>query len=423
MIFPVLLARGIKRKVFDALGIELMSDKFNVLAVNYVFLMVYFTLESIYVNTLLLRLSDGDIQAVLAYRAVTFAFSAVGMSLGSIFSHKINSVVAIRTAGGLYVLLFLTMFVGMEHLGSLIFPVGAISGLAVGFYWLGHNVLLTHYTTQHNRAVGIAIMTVIQGALALSMPLVSGIVIGLSPGMAGYRVMFGVAIGAVLAQVAFMRKLSPVSNTQKRGEMLLALRLIWRRLMLRIMIAMEFARGLREGVFIFFLNILLFEIVSSESLVGFNSFLAGSASIAAAWLYGRIAKPDNRMLMTGISATAMLAFCSLLLFALAPVTVILFNVVNAFLAMLIMNCTVNNTFDALGWDDASRGVMTELLAYREVAIACGRIAGVVALSLFPATLQGYVHAMLALIATQYLVVLLMYASRREMVKQEALRDG
>jgi len=388
-----------------------MSDKFGVLALNFIFLMAYFSLESIFVNTLLLRVSGGDMQIVLVYRAVTFVFSAVGMGIVSALSGKINSVMAIRTAGVLYAVAFAILLIGMDHLTSLMYVVGALVGAAGGFYFLGHNMLLTHYTTPQNRALGLSIMTVIQGGMALLMPLVSGLVIGVSPGMIGYRVMFGLAIGAIIAQISFVRKLSAVAATPKKGQLRFALGLVWKRLTLRLMLLLELVRGLRDGVFMFFLNIVLFEIVASESIVGLNAFLAGGASIVAAWLYGRIATPRNRAGLVAISACAAVGFSALLLLNMGPFTIILLSVVNAFLAMIVMNSSVNTSFDILGQDEASRSVMTELMAIREVPMQVGRLSGIVVVGLFPATLLGYVHAMLVLSATLFAVALLLHIIR------------
>jgi len=420
MNIPILFIKGVKRKVLDALGLEMMGEKFKALALNYLIFMIYFTLESVFINTLLLRVSGGDISAVLIYRALTFAFSAVAMNLASAFSRKLDAIRVIKLASILYVIMFAILLVGTESLTLIIFVISALSGMAGGFYWAGHIVLLTNYTTQSNRAVGIAIITVSQGAMALLMPLISGTVIGFLPEMAGYRVMFGLAIVAIFVQALSMRKLTPVAAEHKKSEFGRAFKLCVGRVLLRVMLFLEYFRGMRDGVFAFFLNIVLFEIVNSESLVGFNSFLAGIASIAAAWLYGKVITPRNRGQVAAICVSALLVFCSILLFALNPVTIILFSVVNVFLAMFINNSAMNNSFDIFGLNEEHRSVMTEIIGFREIALVSGRISGIVIVSLFPATLRGYVYAMLTLTAAQYLVAILLYLSRQVIDKQQAM---
>ena len=71
---PIQIVRAIKRKVYHALNLERVSDKFGLLALNFIFLMACFNLESIFVNTLLLRVSDGDMRTVLVYRSVLLFF-------------------------------------------------------------------------------------------------------------------------------------------------------------------------------------------------------------------------------------------------------------------------------------------------------------------------------------------------------------
>jgi len=254
------------------------------------------------------------------------------------------------------------------------------------------------------------------------MPLVSGLVIGAVSGMLGYRIMFGAAIGAIITQISFARKLSPVAVTPKKGQLSAAFKLILGRLTLRLVLLLEFFRGLREGVFTFFLSIVLFEIVASESIVGVNAFLAGAVSIVAAWLYGRISTPRNRAGLVGICALAAVGFCAILLLSPGPLTIILLSIVNAFLAMLVMNSVVNTSFDIFAHDQASCGVMIELMAFREVPIQIGRLGGIVVVGLFPATLLGYVHAMLTLSATLLVVAVLLHVIRR-VRENEAIQES
>jgi len=233
--------------------------------------------------------------------------------------------------------------------------------------------------------------------------------------------MFGVAIAAVLGQTYFMSKLSLVSEVQKKSEMLAALKLIYKQTILRVMMVQDFVRGMRDGVFAFFLSIILFEIVSSEALVGFNTFLIGVASIISAWLYGRLVTPRHRAPVVTASVTVLLAFCSVLLFALNPMTIMLFSIVNSFLGQMVINCAMNNSFDIMGRDETARGVLTEVLGYREIFMMGGRIVGIIVVGLFPNNLRGYVYAMLTLTALQYIVAALLFVCCR-MTEREASQN-
>lgn len=416
MNLPILVVRAIRRKVYDALSLERMDKKFGVLAVNFVFLMSYFTLEGVFVNTLLLRISDGDFRVVLIYRSIKFAFSAMAMLFAAAFPSKMHPTKLLRGGGVLYMLSFAALFIWMERLTDIMYFLGAAVGIAAGLYFLGHNMLLTHYTTPSNRALGLSLMTIVQGSISLMMPLISGMVIGFMPDMIGYRIMFGLAILAAGAQVTFIRKLTPVAASKHKTELIQAIKMFFTKTTIGLIFILDLIRGLRDGVFMFFLNIVLFEIVGSESLVGFNSFLAGIAAISGAWLYGRVATAGNRAVLVGIATTVLMAFAGLLMLAMNPATIILFSVLNSFMVVIINNSATNTSFDILGMQ-AYRPIMTELMAVREVALQSGRIVGVLVVSSLPPTLEGYVQAMLVLTASVYLVAVLLHIIRLAVDKE------
>lgn len=406
------LLRGIRRKCIDVLGLDLMSEQFSMLALNYVFIMIYYTLEIVFVNTLLFRVSGGDMYSVLTYRGITFACCAVGMNICAAFAGRIPPIRAMKIAGGMYLALFGVMLFGMEDLSSLMYVMGALSGLGQGFYWSGHNVLLTLYSTPRNRAVGLGIVGIIQGVMTLLVPLISGWVIQLMPEMIGYRVMFGIAMGVVAVQFYFMNKLQPVARKHKPHDFRFAFKLVTHKLTLKLMLAFEMVRGLRDGAFAFFLNMVLFEIVTSESLVGFNSFLTGVVSIIAAWAFGKLTTPETRVRNSAIAVAGLFGFCLLLLLKVNAAIIILFGVVNTFLSFFLNNSAVSYTFDLVGQNETLRGVMTELMGFRQTALDIGRVSGLVIISLFPKNLSGYISAMLVLTGVQFLTVFLLYLTKR-----------
>ncbi|MDR2908890.1 MAG: MFS transporter [Oscillospiraceae bacterium] len=407
------LIGGIRRVAVNWLSLDRMEDRFNVLALNYFFLMIYYTLESVYLNTLLLRISGNDMYVVFTYRCLYFATSAVGNLFCSAFSKRIHPVFAVRAGGMAYAAMFLVLFALTNSLTlPLMYFIGTLSGLAGGIYWAGHNVLLTHYTSPGNRGLGLGICGTIQGILTLVVPLVSGLVIDSMPGMSGYRLMFGVAVATIIIQARFMKRLETVTRSHRPREFLFAFKLAFKRLSLRMMLASEFVRGFRDGVFTFFLNILLFEFISNEFLVGFNSFLSGVLSILGNQVYGKIATQERRPRLTALATTVLFLLACVLLLSLNAGTVVFFTVVNAFCSYFIVNSVMNNSFDLFAGNETLRSVMTELMGFRELALDVGRISGIVVVALFPKNGAGYVYAMLTLIASQYAVPLLLSAMRR-----------
>ncbi len=416
------LLGGIHRKAIDVLGLDLLSKQYATLALNYLFLMVYYTIETVFVNTLIFRVSDGNMHSVLIYRGLAYLFSAIGMNICSAFSRVITPTRAIKAAGILYVILFGLMFGWMDHLESLMYYIGSLAGLAMGLYWSGHHVLLTLYTTPRNRAVAIGITGIISGVMNLTLPLIFGFILRWMPGITGYRVMFGVAIATILSQFYYMNQLTPVERKHRPRDYRFALKLVVRKLSLRIMMFIEFFRGIREGAFTFFLNMLLFALVTDEALVGFNSFLTGVFSISAAWVFGRIVTPNRRVKLALGSITAIFVCCMGLLLKLNVVTVLIFGVLNTFLAYFFNNIGVHICYDVMGQNETLRAIITELTGLREAALGGGRIVGLLILACFPQTLDGYLYAMLALTGIQFITVALMWWAQKIQTRKQHRKE-
>jgi YQGE family putative transporter len=313
--------------------------------------------------------------------------------------------------------MYAALFFGMDHMKSLMYVTAFLSGTAGAFYWAGHNTLIPHYTTPQNRDIGVSILCIIQGAATLFVPIFSGEVISFTDAVfgspeIGYRVIFGLGMLTVAAQVRYQRRLPAVEPPLRKSKIRLAVKLFARKLTLRYCLCYEFLRGFRDGAFAFILNMVLFELVTSESLVGLNAFLTGVLSILGAWAYGKLVTPRLRVRYTVIAATAMSAFCSLL-FAFPSVPVVmLFAVVNAFFALFISNVSSNSTIDALTENALCRKALGETLSIREGFLALGRVSGLSVFFLVPDDLPGKTAAMLALTLSQYLLALLVWLSRR-----------
>lgn len=395
----------IKRHTSETLSLEIMSDKFHVLSVNYIFLMIYTTLESIFVNTLLYRITP-DISIVIIYRGITYISTATTMHLAAYAIHRKNPVTVVKLGGAIFLTMYIVLFFCMDYMDTFMYLTAILSGAGGGFYWVGHNSLLSHYTVPRNRDVGVSILCIIQGIATLFVPIISGSVISLgeaifsSPSI-GYRVMFGVGMATVIAQIRYQSKLPAVEQSVRESEVKLTLKLLRKDITFKYMMCFECLRGFRDGAFGFILNMILFELITSESLVGLNAFLTGIMSITGAWAYGKLVKPSLRPRYTVIATTVMMLFCSIMLFKSSAPVVMLFAMVNSFFALFITNSAAISAIDIMTKNSLKRKCLGESLSFREVTLTIGRVSGLLVLTLFPATMTGRIIAMLILTLTQY----------------------
>lgn len=396
----------IKLRIVDILNLDRMGEKYNVLTLNYVFMMIYVTLESVFVNTLLYTVHD-DVSIVIFYRSITFVTAATTMFLAAYCNQRISPTFTVRVGAVFYLFVYILLFFGMNHMNILMYPIAFCVGTAGSFYFTGHNLLVSNYSRRDNRDIGIAILGIVQGIMTLLVPLISGFVISWMPGTTGYRVMFGIGMLAVGAQLYVQRNLAPVETSRKTSQLHLALKQLKQRVTYKLMLGYEFFRGFRDGAFGFLFNMLLFEIITEESLVGINTFLAGFASIVGSWMYGRFVKPDKRAKVTFIVTSLLMAFSLLLVFALNIATVMIFSLLNAFLALFILNSVNNTTYDVLCQNEITLRSMSEMLALREVSMTFGRLAGMGVLLLFRHSLEGYIWTTIILVASQFIVCYLL----------------
>jgi MFS family permease len=398
------------------LSLDVMSEKYHALAANYIFLMVYSTLESIFVNTLLYRVTP-QLSIVVIYRAVVYVSTALTMHIAAYISRKTGPVFVVRLGGALYLLMYVALFFGMDNMGFFMYPTAFLSGTGAAFYWVGHNMLIPEYTTPGNRDIGVSILGIIQGVATLAVPVVTGGVISFTEAVfaspeTGYRVMFGAGMLTAAAQVRYQRRLPKVAAQRPKSRIGLAARLILKRAALRCAMAAEFLRGFRDGAFAFMLSMVLFEIATSESLVGINAFLTGALSIAGAWAYGRLVTPRLRPRYVALATVFMSAFCALLFWNASVAAIMVFAMINAFFALFVINASSNACIDVLTSTPLYRSVLGETLSFREGFLALGRVAGLAAIMLFPDTTRGHVTAMLLLSSSQFLTAALVWLGSR-----------
>jgi predicted MFS family arabinose efflux permease len=195
------------------------------------------------------------------------------------------------------------------------------------------------------------------------------------PEISGYRVLFGVAIVSVLVQLVVISRFHPIEQLRHRSELRLALKLLFRKAEYKLMLAYDFFRGIRDGTFAFILNMLLFEIITDESVVGINTFLTGIMAITGSWAYGKLVGPGRRIRYSLICVTALMVFCGALYWNMSAAVVMTFTVANAFLQLFLLYSYNNTTYDVISRNQLARKCSAEMFAIREAPIMLGRVLG------------------------------------------------
>ena len=134
--------------------------------------------------------------------------------------------------------------------------------------------------------------------------------------------------------------------------------------------------GIREGAFGFILSILLFRLIKSEVMVGFNTLLSSVAAVVSFLIISRKIKGKNRIQYMQIAVYSLLVFSIVNVFTINPIILILFTIVNSFFSGFIVNSTFGIFLDAIQTIPGTEGMRPELFAQKELCLATGRCLGI-----------------------------------------------
>lgn len=161
----------------------------------------------------------------------------------------------------------------MDFVDSVYAVVAAVHGVATGLYWITYSDALLQYSTDDTRDICINFVGIFSGFISLVLPLFSGYLLDVFSDLTGYYILFGACGVMALLAVWLVTRLESEEIDHKKTQFLHVMKKVYTEKMWFFAIHMDFWRGIRDGAFSFFLNVLLFSIVSSEALVGVNTFL------------------------------------------------------------------------------------------------------------------------------------------------------
>ncbi len=404
------------------LGLSQLGTNFKKFAAMHCTYSIFQAMVSSYIITLLMRVTgNGDI--VIWYNLATFLFQGCGVVLAVAVMRRGGINLAGRLAVFGFIILYSVLLFSMSSADRFMPLFGLLNGVSNGFYWLSYASYLTAFTEDSGRDAAQGVMGFINGVTILAMPALSGFLIetiGKAAGtFVGYTVVFGASFAVASCTILLSFRLPKQIGAPMASKTCFrkALREIAGDPCWRCGMACETLRGIRDGTFGFLLNLLLFETIQSETLIGINNLLASVGTIVSFWVAGRIIRPGNRVRFMLAGSVILLVACGFPAFSLGPATIMVFAVVNAFFSTFVIN--PSNSIMFLIVQRKSEPEMTnEYLAIRDVFLVAGRMIGVLILFVFPREQLGYVIAIVLLTLSQFIVVGLSWRSTKLLRRDE-----
>jgi len=335
-------------------------------------------LSNTFVNIYLWKV-DKSYTAIGWYNLAMYVFVPAAFVASGWIANRRYSVSTLRIGIVLHACFYLLALIGGTVMARMPVFLGSVMGAAEGFYWYSFNFLSLRLTESNSRDRFYGQNGALVAVANMIAPVLSGILIAQEDRFGpfnGYHVMFAISLALFLLATLVTAKLrsEPISG---QLSIVPGLKLVrqapWRHLLLGCYIY-----GLREGVFLFLIGLLMYLATSSEVRLGEFLFLQNLLSFVAFYFAGKFLKPANRLTVLGTGAVAMAMASLLFLRPITTVVIVLYGVALALAFPVFIVPLQSMIFDTISALDKTGSQHDEQIIAREIAENGGRVTGIAA---------------------------------------------
>ncbi|SHE78824.1 MFS transporter, YQGE family, putative transporter [Seinonella peptonophila] len=324
-----------------------------------------------------------------------FQFSSyIGMLIATLFAgwltKKLDRVINIRLGVGILSIFYTTvLFLGTTAI-QYVWILGALLGIGSGFFWIAFSVLYFEITERPNRDRFNGVNGLFGALAGMISPLISGFVISrIDHGLFGYQMIFTVSLVLFLIAVAVSFAFRPRLLQGDYYLFEVAKGLKHRDSKWYWVCAAMFLQGIREGVLVYLVGLLLFMVVQKEMILG--GFLTATSFVAliANYIISRMITEKSREMSMTVG-TVMLGVVILPFFFYPNIwTIFILGIGVAFFYPFYYGPLTSTIFDVLGENEHNVAWRVEHVAIKDTVLYLGRI---VTVFLF----IGWIHFSVAL---------------------------
>ncbi|TDY49533.1 YQGE family putative transporter [Alicyclobacillus sacchari] len=333
-------------------------------------------LSNTFVNIFLFKV-DHSFAAIAWYNLLVFISLPFTFVVAAWVARKTSTAMALRIGIILHAVFYaVTLMVGEQaaHMPELL---GLLTGVAEGFYWLAFDVLSIEYTDKKGHEPFFGIFGVLTSVANVVAPPVAGLLISREDaffgGLTGYHVVFGISFALFIAATLLSFRLHSQGLPDLR--LFFGFRALRRRPWRKILIASSLY-GIREGVFMFLIGLLVYVATGSEMKLGEFLLLQGALSFAAFFFAGRFSGRFRwRLLVAG--AVGMACAACLFLLPIRPWTIILYGCVTSATLPFFLVPLQGYVYDVMDEIAGHEVPSTTHIVVREWFENAGRIAGTI----------------------------------------------
>ena len=381
------------------------------------------SIAATFITLFLVRLSGNDIVPALLQAMTNVVVLLISYIIGRNYLLTRYNIISILRTGIIFTIIFyLVILILQERAAPFIAVLGVFSGIGQGFYWLSVNLLVGQVVKEYERGKYFSFQQTFGFLFSIIIPIVSGIVIASFSELAGYYVLFTIAIIMFIASAFALKyvkgfkieeKLNIVNVLKSKGNKYWSTnKWLWFKTSMFVVINTQ--------IFIVF----AFMIFGNEFYIGvLGSIMAAIGVVSSIWFANKININNQKFFYLLVSIVLLGLFITLAIF---PSTAIL---ILAYLVLGVVSnwqMTMNQSLKyKLSSQITEHFKQEDYLVAVEFPIATGRIVGLsTALILVSITEPFYAFRILFVILSlipmaSYLVI----SKKIDWFKKEVISDN
>ncbi len=335
------------------------------------------SLSSTFVNVYLWKIKE-DYGVIGWYNLFAAISMATTFILAGKMIKKVDRVIAIRLGVAIHALFYLIVLWLGETSVHYVPILGSLLGIGAGFFWLAFHVLYFEITERYNRDIFNGVNGLLTSGAGIVAPLISGWVITRVDQLTGYRIIFGLSLTIFLIAVItslFLKRRSAEGSfrlgTVIRHSFHRSSNLFW------VNLAM-LSQGIREGVLVFLVSLLVFVFTGDEFVLGIYLTTVSAVSLIAYLLVGRFMQPQRRNTSIFIGAVMLGVVVLPFVWSLETWAVFVLGIGAALFYPLYMVPLTSTVFDVIGENWRTVSLRVEFVVVRELALNIGRVLSILA---------------------------------------------
>lgn len=379
------------------------------------------SMSGLFLNLYLWRLTQ-DFTVNAVYNIVNFGMTPFAFALGGLIAKKLDRMVVYRLGIMLSAAFYLLVILAGESVPNYYILFALLNGISSGFYWTGYLILQYDVSTDRNRVRYLAINMITFNSAGLVGPALAGSIIARMDGLEGYIMIFMIAFIMFVIAAIISTKIKAIVSHHKTYYLKYVGLVMKKNKLWMYSLCSFFIFGLFQGIMLFLPNILLFQALEREDLVGYFGVLFSGITVATGYVISRKAQKEQARKYIMYSTICIVAASCLLVIDIKLWSVIIFMIVFSTCNPLSVNSMTSYFYRLISGLPLKGQLKVESVVMREAFLNGGRIVAITILILLASDLQSKWLAIVIAImaAAQFLILLLV---RPEQVEEPAAAVG